>query len=124
MKRETGEKRTKKIQVRLTIEEFEQIHHLTSQSNFRSAAELIRYCVFKRPSRIELKSESLSNKSKEKIARYISQQIRPIGINLNQIARHLNSLRKSGREPEVKELKEIFQRIEKKMDMIFEEQEL
>lgn len=114
----TTEKRSKKIQVRLTPDEFNQIHNLTSKSKFTTTAQLIRYCVFEKSSRIEAKTIATTNL--EKTAQFINQQIRPVGVNLNQIAKSLNSLTKAGQEPEIKTLEATLKRIEKKFDLILQ----
>ena len=114
----TTEKRSKKIQVRLTPDEFNQIHNLTSKSKFTTTAQLIRYCVLEKSSRIEARTITTTNL--EKTTKLINQQLRPIGVNLNQIAKFLNTLRKAGRQPEIKNLEATLKRIEKKFDLILQ----
>jgi uncharacterized protein YukE len=106
-------KRTKKIQIRLTPEELAAIEEKKNRSSFNSVAALIRYCV--------LDGKSLPGKTKssdQKMILELARQIRPIGVNLNQIARAVNSINRQGKGLNLEKLEKTLRRIEQKLEQI------
>ena len=119
--------RTKKIQIRLTPAELAAIEAKKEKSPFNTVAELMRHCV--EVVEFEEKPQTQSNQqttpsSNNPVILKLANQIRPIGVNLNQIARSINSLNKRGlavnSEKVELALKRLENRLEKVSQMILE----
>jgi len=109
------EYKTKKIQIRLSPTELEKIEAKFQRSKFTTKADFFRNCLLEKDTTSH-PPEATSSPTNPQLE--IARQLRPIGVNLNQIARILNSLNQEGRTISVKKVHESLTRLEAKLDQV------
>lgn len=92
-------KRSKRLTLKVTPEEQRQIEKLMKKNKFKTRAEFIRWCVLEKE-RAESELTSVNLKiSKDNLSwqtlKLIKEQIRPIGVNINQIAKAINLIKQT-----------------------------
>jgi len=92
-------KRSKRLTLKVTPEEERQIEKLMKKNKFKTRAEFIRWCVLeKERAESELTSVNLKiskNNLSWQTLKLIKEQIRPIGVNINQIAKAINLIKQT-----------------------------
>jgi hypothetical protein len=111
--------RTKRIEIRLTIDEKRRLQQLVDSSEFSSVAALFRDLVLN-------ESDFSFDKKTPRIRKKISIQQDPdlvasvakIGNNINQITRHVNAIARGGERFAAAELYAILENINARLEQL------
>lgn len=83
--------RTRKVTVRFTIAEYEQLQGLFSNTTCRQLSEYIRKLVLSKPVTVKVRHQSLDELLEELVM--LKEELNAIGHNYNQAVKKLHTLR-------------------------------
>lgn len=106
------------VKTRITKKEFLRLQWLLSQSRYRNMSGLLRAMIAGEPVTIYTKDNSLGTVMEELVL--LRRELSAIGNNLNQITRHLNSLKgREGKGILLLQAAEVISTVDGKLQKIF-----
>jgi len=116
-KKATEELLVKSVAVRLKITEYRRLENLRQKSDCHSIGEVIRRTLAGKPLRLFHRNASLDDLIEELAT--VREELRAIGVNINQITRHFNGASQPARRllPAHKALEE-YRKVETKVNLL------